>query len=160
MWNSGMFVWRVGSFLEALEELLPETYAALAPATRAADGDALTEAYARIPDISVDYAIMEKVPDVVAVPVDFGWRDIGDWAALWEMMERDEKGNAFDGDHVELDTHDSLLLAPRKLVAAIGVRDLVVVDTEDVLLIMRRDRAQDVKKVLDRLKEMGETDLL
>lgn len=160
MWNSGMFVWRASEYLEALREFLPETYDPLAPAAASRDWDRLSEAYARIPDISVDYAIMEKASDVVAVPTDFGWRDIGDWAALWDMMDHDDNGNAFEGRHVYVDTHDSLLLSPKKLIAAIGVRDLVVVDTDDVLLIMPRERAQEVKTLLDDLKQTGQSDYL
>lgn len=160
IWNSGMFVWRAGEYLHALREFLPETFRQLAPADESGDWERLSDAYARIPDISVDYAIMEKASDVVAIPCDFGWRDIGDWAALWDMMERDENGNAFEGRHVYLDTHDSLLLSRKKLIAAIGVRDLVVVDTDDVLLIMPRDRAQEVKTLLDELKGTGQTENL
>jgi mannose-1-phosphate guanylyltransferase len=155
-----MFVWRAGEFLDALQVNLPETYQRLKPAYESESWDELADAYARIPDISVDYGIMEKVSDVVAVPVDFGWRDIGDWAALYDMMEHDEKGNAFNGKHVYIDTRDSLLLSPTKLVAAVGVSDLIVVDTDDVLLVMPRSRAQDVKKLLDELKERGDTNYL
>jgi mannose-1-phosphate guanylyltransferase len=152
IWNSGMFVWRADSFLEALREYLPETHDLLAPAV--CEGpEALSAAYDRIPNISVDYAIMEKIADVVAVPADFGWRDIGDWAALYDMLDHDADGNAFAGEHVALDTSGSLVVAPGKLVATVGVSDLIVVEDGDVLLIMRRDRAQDVKKVLDTLKE-------
>lgn len=159
MWNSGMFIWRAGAFLDALREYLPGTYNALEPA--ATDGWQKLEApYQTIPDISVDYAIMEKVSDVVAVPIDFGWRDIGDWAALYDLMDHDEDGNASGGLAIYLDTRDSLILSPDKLVAAVGVEDLIVVDTKDVLLVIRRDRAQDVKKILDRLKESGKTQYL
>jgi mannose-1-phosphate guanylyltransferase len=160
VWNSGMFVWRADQYLEALRTYLPETFQQLEPAVTRGQWDQLGDAYRRIPDISVDYGIMEKVSDVVAVPADFGWRDIGDWAALYDLMNHDQSGNAFDGKHVYLDTESSLMLSPKKLVAAIGVRDLVVVDTEDVLLIMPRDRAQDVKKVLDLLKQQGESGYL
>jgi mannose-1-phosphate guanylyltransferase len=151
IWNSGMFAWRASAYLDALREHLPETYDLLGPAITS-DEEALADAYGQIPDISVDYAIMEKTSDVVAVPVDFGWRDIGDWAALYDMLDHDAAGNAFSGDHVALDTSGSLVVAPGKLVATIGIEDLVVVEDGDVLLVMRRDRAQDVKKVLDRLR--------
>jgi mannose-1-phosphate guanylyltransferase len=155
-----MFVWRAGEFLAALQEHLGETHDRLKPPLESGSWEELTEAYDRIPDISVDYAIMEKVSDVVALPVDFGWRDIGDWAALYDMMEHDGEGNAFDGEHVTIDVRGSLILSRKKLVAAIGVEDLIVVDTDDVLLVMPRDRAQDVKKVLDELKQAGKTGYL
>lgn len=160
MWNSGMFIWRASEFLDALREHLPDTYAQLQPAFISGNRQQLEEAYTCIEDISVDYAIMEKTRDVVAIPVDFGWRDIGDWAALYDLMDHDADGNAYDGPHVTLDAQNSLLLAPRKLVAAIGIRDLIVVDTDDVLLIMPRERAQDVKKILDQLKQAGEDQYL
>ena len=160
IWNSGMFVWRAGEFLDALRQQLPDTYDRLKPAFESGNWDKLAEAYARIQDISVDYAIMEKVSDVVALPVDFGWRDIGDWAALYDLMEHDEDGNATEGRQVYLDTHDSLLISSKRLIAAVGVRDLIVVDTDDVLLVMPRERAQDVKKLLDRLKETGQSEYL
>ncbi|MGI8826672.1 MAG: mannose-1-phosphate guanylyltransferase [Chloroflexota bacterium] len=160
MWNSGMFVWRAGQFLEALREHLPDTYARLEPACASGGWQRLEEAYGALRDISVDYGIMEKVSDVVAVPVDFGWRDVGDWAALYDLMDHDEQGNAFRGPHVSVDTKDSLFVARDKLVAAVGVDNVIVVDTPDALLIMARDRAQDVKKLLDQLKERGETDRL
>lgn len=160
VWNSGMFVWRASEFLDALATHLPGTYDLLAPVAAGGDPQTLDAAYAQLQDISVDYAIMERTTDVIAVPVDFGWRDIGDWAALYDMMEHDDNGNAVAGDHVTLDVRDSLLFAPKKLVAAIGVHDLIVVDTEDALLIMPRDRAQEVKTVLDRLKESGRSDRL
>lgn len=160
IWNSGMFVWQTSAYLDALKQHLPDTYTALSTALSGGGSDRLDGAYERLADISVDYAIMEKTSDVVALPVDFGWRDVGDWAALYDMMDHDSDGNAFDGDHVTLEVEGSLLFAPGKLVAAIGVKDLIVVDESDVLLIMPRDRAQDVKKILDALKEQGKTDLL
>jgi mannose-1-phosphate guanylyltransferase len=160
IWNSGMFVWRAGEYLAALREHLPETYDRLAGPCKSGNQAELAEAYSRIPDISVDFAIMEKVSDVIGLPVDFGWRDIGDWAALYDMMEHDKDGNAFDGKHVSLDTRNSLLLSPKKLVATIGVEDLIVVDTEDVLLVMPRHRAQEVKMLLDQLKQSGQDEYL
>jgi mannose-1-phosphate guanylyltransferase/mannose-6-phosphate isomerase len=160
IWNSGMFIWRAGEYLKALEEYLPDTYLRLKPAFDSGDWHRLADAYARIRDISVDYAIMEKVSDVVAIPVDFGWRDIGDWAALYDMMQHDDNGNASEGRHVYVDTHNSLLFSPHRFIAAVGVDDLIIVDTEDVLLVMPRDRAQDVKKLLDRMKEIGLTEYL
>jgi mannose-1-phosphate guanylyltransferase len=160
IWNSGMFVWRAGEYLDALRVELPDTYQRLEPAARSGGWDELQEAYARIQDISVDYAIMERVSDVVAIPVDFGWRDIGDWAALYDMMNHDEHGNAFGAKHATLDTENCLLFSPRKLVTAIGIRDLIVVDTDDALMIVPRQRAQEVKPLLEELKANGLEDFL
>ena len=160
IWNSGMFVWRASEYLVALQEHLPETYAQLEGPFRSGNWDELTEAYERIEDISVDYAIMERTSDVIAVPIDFGWRDIGDWAALYDMMEHDKHGNAFDGRHAYIDTENCLLLSRKKLVAAVGVSDLVVIDTDDVLLIMPRERSQDVKALLEEIKSTEQSDYL
>lgn len=156
MWNSGMFVWQARRFLEQLQTHLPGTYDALNAAFEDGSQEALEEAYEQIADISVDYAIMENVADVVAIPADFGWRDVGDWNALYELMEHDANGNASEGPSVTLDTRNSGFLVPRKLVAAIGIEDVIVVDTPDVLLLVRRDRTQDVKKILEDLKERGD----
>lgn len=160
IWNSGMFVWRAGSFLDALRAYLPETFHALLQPVVGGNEDALRAAYETIPDISVDYGIMERVNDVVAIPADFGWRDVGDWAALYDLMEKDNQGNAFSGTHITVDTDGCLFVAPHKTVAAVGLHDMVVVDTPDALLILPRHRAQEVKKVLERIKEEGETRLL
>ncbi|GAC1507340.1 MAG: mannose-1-phosphate guanylyltransferase [Chloroflexota bacterium] len=160
IWNSGMFVWRAEEYLQALQEHLPDTFDRLRAACDSGNWEQLDDAYAQIEDISVDYAIMERVADVVALSIDFGWRDIGDWAALHDMMEHDNEGNAIPGPHVSLDTHGSLILSRDKLVATVGIQDVIVVDTRDVLLVMARDRAQDVKKLLDELKERGDTDRL
>lgn len=160
VWNSGMFVWQTKKYLDALRDHLPDTYNELSAAFECGTQERLDSAYERIPDISVDYAIMEKTSDVAVLPIDFGWRDIGDWAALYDMMDHDADGNAFDGEHVTLDVEDSLLFAPGKLVAAIGVKDLIVVDEGDILLVMPRERAQDVKKILETLKEQGKSERL
>jgi mannose-1-phosphate guanylyltransferase len=160
IWNSGMFVWRANEYLDALREYLPDTYARLSSALDTGDAADLEEAYEEIQDISVDYAVMEREPDVVAVPVDFGWRDIGDWAALYEMMQKDSDGNAYEGSHITLDTEGCLLLARDKVIATIGLRDIVVVDAGDVVLIMPRERAQEVKGLLERVKEEGMDELL
>ncbi len=160
LWNSGMFVWRASEYLAALLEHLPGTYHLLHGPFTSGSWDELSDAYGKIEDISVDYAIMERASDVVALPVDFGWRDIGDWAALYDMMDHDENGNAFNGPHASIDTDNCLMLSPKKLIAAVGVHDLVVVDTDDVLLIIPRSRSQDVKALLETIKESGYSEYL
>jgi mannose-1-phosphate guanylyltransferase len=160
IWNSGMFVWQTNKFLQALEEYLPDTYAKLTAAFESGEPAQLERAYGEIQDISVDYAIMEKVSDVVAIPVDFGWRDVGDWAALYDLMEKDADGNVPIGRHVLLDTEGCLLLSGNKPIATVGLRDLVVVETNDVLLIIPRNRTQEVKQLLDKVKDVGLETLL
>ena len=160
IWNSGMFVWQARKFLEALQELLPNTYERLSAAFAGHSPQDLDRAYEAIEDISVDYAIMERVSDVVALSIDFGWRDIGDWAALYDMMEKDDAGNAFEGEHLAIDTEGCLFLSSKRVIAAVGLRDLVVVDTEDVVMILARERAQEVKQLLEKVKESSREDLL
>jgi mannose-1-phosphate guanylyltransferase len=160
IWNSGMFVWEARKFLEALEEHLPHTHARLSQATADGRAEALNSAYEEIEDISVDYAIMEKVSDVVALSIDFGWRDIGDWAALYDMMDKDAAGNAFEGPHLAVDTEGCLFVSSKRVIATVGLRDLVVVDSDDVIMILPRERAQEVKQLLEKVKESDREDLL
>jgi mannose-1-phosphate guanylyltransferase len=160
IWNSGMFVWRASQYLEALREHLPRTHELLAAATAAGGQARLVAAYEQIENISVDYAIMERESDVVALSVDFGWRDVGDWAALYDLMQKDGAGNAGQGRHVTVDSEGMLVLAGKKVVATVGLRDLVVVETDDVILILPRDRAQDVKALQTQLEQDGLQDLL
>jgi mannose-1-phosphate guanylyltransferase len=159
-WNSGMFVWEVGRILEEMKRHLPGLYAALmeiekhigAPSYAAALG----EVFPRIPGVTVDYGIMEKAEKVAVLPVEIGWNDVGSWSAVYDVLPKDEKGNAVVGSHLSPDTTNSLVYSPGRLVATIGLDNLVVVDTDDVLLIARRERAQDVRVLVEMLKQNGE----
>jgi mannose-1-phosphate guanylyltransferase len=108
--------------------------------------------------ISLDYAIMEGAANVAVIPVDIGWSDVGTWATLFEVLARDDQGNAtrssFDG-HIQIDTHETLIVSDR-MVVTIGIDNLVIVDTDDAILVCHRDRAQDVRDVVQRLKERGQ----
>jgi len=161
-WNAGMFFWRVSTFLGDLEKFLPKTHDAL---MRLA-GEIGTSRYARtlarvypkLENISVDYAILEPAtrrsaaPSVFVLPAEVGWSDIGSWAAVYELLAQKSGENVFAGRHVALDAQCNFLWSPRKFVAAIGIRDLVVVETEDALLLCPRDRAQDVGKIVKWLE--------
>jgi mannose-1-phosphate guanylyltransferase/mannose-6-phosphate isomerase len=156
-WNSGMFVFGARRFLEELERFQPAILAAAKAAVATAQQDlAFTRldktAFAASPALSVDYAVMEHTKAASVVAVDIGWSDVGSWAALWEIGAKDGRGNVMLGDVMATDVANSFIRGERRLIAAIGVDDLVIVDTDDALLVSRRDRAQEVKTVAETLK--------
>jgi mannose-1-phosphate guanylyltransferase/mannose-6-phosphate isomerase len=156
-WNSGMFLFRASSYLAALERFRPDILAAVRKAFAAAnrDGDFVrldADAFAASPSDSIDYAVMERTDAAKVLPVDFGWSDVGSWAALWDVSRRDDDGNAHHGDVIAIDSRNSYAHA-RRLVALVGVDDLVVVETDDAVLVARKDRVQQVKDVVARLKD-------
>lgn len=170
-WNSGMFLWSVGTILDALETFLPRTAAVLSEIAREFKPEKLARLYPRCENISVDYAVMERaVPPwrVVGVPCEIGWNDVGSWSAVYELLPHDAAGNAVRGQVWLLDARGNYLDvmeasgngARGKLVAAIGVENLIVVDSPDALLIARRDRAQDVSKVVQWLEKHKREELL
>jgi mannose-1-phosphate guanylyltransferase/mannose-6-phosphate isomerase len=159
-WNSGMFLFRAGRFLDELERLNPAMLAACRAAL--ADGQPdldfvrlCPQAFAACPEDSIDYAVMELTPHAAVVSLDAGWSDIGAWSALWQVRDKDGAGNALRGDVLAYDSRDCLALGETRLVALVGVEDLVVVDTQDAVLVAHRERAQEVKKIVDRLKAEG-----
>ena len=159
-WNSGIFLFRPQRYIEELERLRPKMLAACRRAVDAAveDLDFLrldAAAYADCESDSIDYAVMEHTADAAMVPVDMGWNDVGSWSALWENGARDEAGNLFTGDVVAVDVEDTFVRTEKPLIAAIGVKDLVVVATDDAVLVASRDRAQDVKTIVQRLEKEG-----
>jgi mannose-1-phosphate guanylyltransferase len=109
---------------------------------------------------TIDYGIMERAEDVAVIPVDIGWSDVGDWAALYDLLPANGEGNVVVGPHVGLDTTGCLIHGSRRLVATIGLENMIVVDTEDALLVCPKERAQEVKKLVDMLKEMGRDEYL
>ena len=160
-WNSGMFLFRASVLLAELERFRPEIVAACRDAFAAAkrDGDFIRvdrEAFARCPSDSIDYAVMENTDAAMVLPVDIGWNDIGSWSALWDVAARDEAGNAHYGDVIAVDSRNSYAYA-RRLVALVGVDDLVVVETDDAVLVARKDRVQQVKDVVSQLKAAQRT---
>ncbi|KAF1690359.1 mannose-1-phosphate guanylyltransferase/mannose-6-phosphate isomerase [Pseudoxanthomonas taiwanensis] len=159
-WNSGMFLFRASRYLEELERFRPDILAAcrraFAGASRDADFVRLErEAFAASPSDSIDYAVMEKTGAASVLPVDVGWSDVGSWSALWEVAEHDAEGNAHHGDVVALGCRNTYAWTDRRLVALIGLEDVVVVDTDDALLVAHRDRVQEVKDVVAGLKRDG-----
>jgi len=157
-WNSGIFVLHARAYLEELQRLNPAIYAAAREAlvNAAQDMEFLRlepKAFAASPNISIDYAVMEKTGAAAMLPLNVGWNDVGSWSSLWDIAPRDEEGNAVEGDAVLIDTKDCLVRSERSLVAAIGVDDLIIVDTPDALLVADKMRAQDVSKVVSKLKQ-------
>jgi mannose-1-phosphate guanylyltransferase/mannose-6-phosphate isomerase len=158
LWNAGIFVFRGATLLAALERCAPELARGLA--ALAAVPDRAAALYPALPSISIDYAVMEKLDELVALPLDCGWDDLGSWQALYEILPAGEGGNRAHGEVVAVDAERNLLFADRGLVAALGVSDLIVVRTGDAVLVARRDRAQDVRQLVERLEAAGRTDLL
>jgi len=166
LWNSGMFFWTVEAIMRAFSRWLPELYNALqqmeAALGTAAEAQAIARVYSSLQPISIDYGVMEKADNALVAWGDFGWSDVGSWDALWEVLPKDTHGNAAQGSvrFVGIDTRRSLLYGRQKLIAVVGLEDVIVVETDDALLICRREASQDVRKVVDELVARGETELL
>jgi len=169
-WNAGMFFWRVSTFLENLKRFLPATHDAL---EKLADtigtsryGATLRRVYPRLENISVDYAMMEPATraagesHVSVIPAKIGWSDIGSWAAVYELLAKKPRDNISVGTSFALDANGNYFWSPKKLVAAIGVRDLVLVETDDAVLVCSREKSQDVGKIVKWLEERKMRDLL
>jgi len=163
-WNSGMFFWRAGVLLDQLRQHLPKTATLLAslPAFRSRTFAArLAETFPLCDNISIDYAVLEKAAGVHGIAAaDFGWNDVGSWNAVYELLQRDPQGNALALDTIALDSHNNFVDARGKLVALVGVRDLIVVDTPDALLVASRDRAQQVGEIVKTLEKHNRHELL
>lgn len=159
-WNSGIFLFRRDVFLQAMARHLPNLHDAMVD-FKAADREALAEVYRRLPNISLDHGIMEKADNVALIPVEMGWSDVGTWRALYDLFPGDDRGNVFLGRTLDLDSRNSLVFSQNRLVATIGLENLIVVDTADATLVCHRDRAQEVGKVVAELnrRELAESDV-
>ena len=162
-WNSGMFLFKASSYLEELEKHRPDIHSAcmLAMQNVTVDRDFLRVdkiAFEGCPSDSIDFAVMEKTKEAVVVPMDASWSDIGSWTSLWSASEKDSYGNSLTGDVIAFDTNNSLIRSDGKLIAALGVDDLIVVSTKDSLLIAHKDRVQDVKLITDKLMKDSRTE--
>jgi mannose-1-phosphate guanylyltransferase / mannose-6-phosphate isomerase len=159
-WNSGMFMFRARRYLQELERLAPEMAKVCASAFASAKNDLDftridPEAFESCPSDSIDYAVMERTADAVVVPLDAGWSDVGSWAALHGASEADGRGNVARGDVISEDSSGCYLYSESRLVAVVGLQDHVVIETKDAVLVAPKDRVQDVKKLVFRLKEQG-----
>lgn len=163
-WNSGMFMFKASRYLEELDEHAPDMLTAVREAHDAAQADldfvrTDAQSFAKVPENSIDYAVMEKTRRAAVVPVSCAWSDIGSWAALWMTGNGDADGNVIDGDTIAINTSNTLIRShDRHLLATVGVQDLVVVSTPDATLVAHRDAAQDVKRVVDQLKASGRSE--
>ncbi|MDH0081676.1 mannose-1-phosphate guanylyltransferase/mannose-6-phosphate isomerase [Stutzerimonas stutzeri] len=156
-WNSGMFMFRASRYLDELERHQPSILSACRQALAAGMQDMHfvrvdAATFAACPEDSVDYAVMEKTNDAVMVPLDAGWSDVGSWTALWEASKKDAEGNVFKGDVLGHATRNSFVHADSRLVATLGVEDLVIVETKDAVLVAHKNQVQDVKKLVERIK--------
>jgi mannose-1-phosphate guanylyltransferase len=157
-WNSGMFIWKASAILKEIERCLPDLNAGLMKIKDAMgtskEAVVVPKVYQGLASISIDYGVMEKADNVLMIPGDFGWSDVGSWDALWEISAKDNQGNALQGggSAIFTDTEGALVYSPKKLVAVVGVKDLIIVETADALLICKKGRSQDVKKVVEALE--------
>jgi len=159
LWNSGMFIWKAATILSEIKTYLPEMYSALAAVVpqlgTAQAQQTMDAAYHAIESISIDYGVMEKSAKVVILKGDFGWSDVGSWSAVYDISEKDAQGNVVHGDVISVDTNGSFIYSKKKLTAVVGLDDIVIVETDDALLVCAKDRVQDVKKVVDILEQQG-----
>ena len=156
-WNSGMFAWQVKRILKEFQQQMPDFYARLMEVNASLDTSDYQPVIERVwPQVSketIDYGIMEGAGDVVVIPVDIGWTDIGSWGSLLDLLPADANANVFVGPHIEIDTKNTMIFGDKRLVAVMGVEDLVIVDTEDVVMVCSREREQDVKALVELLKQ-------
>lgn len=163
LWNGGMFIWKAATLVEHLARWKPEMARRLTKIVHAGGIRArriLEREFPKLEKISIDYAVMEKISNVFAVVADIGWSDIGSWAVAYELRPKDAEGNVRPRRSLCYDARGNLIVSPRKFVMTVGVEDLVIVETEDALLVCARDRSQDVGKAVQELERRGFVDLL
>ncbi len=149
-WNSGMFAWKASVILREIEHFIPELHAGL----QRLESEPVEEVYPTLPKDTIDYGVLEKAERVLVVPADIGWSDVGTWSALLDVLAPAKGANValVGGELLAIDTRNTLVCSPRKLVATIGVQDLVIVDSDSALLVCHRDRAAEVKKIVEQLE--------
>jgi mannose-1-phosphate guanylyltransferase/mannose-6-phosphate isomerase len=157
-WNSGMFVFKAGTFLQELEKRAPDVYATakLTFEHSDSDGNVLTlnpDFFSKCPNISIDYAVMEKTDKAAVLPVTLHWTDLGSWSAFYDSAKKDSSGNALIGDTLCLDTKNSYIRSTNRLVATVGVDNLAIIETQDAVLVSPIDKSQEVRAIVDRLKK-------
>lgn len=156
-WNSGCFMFKASIFLEELKKFSPEIYSSCLSACskKSVDNDFIrvdADEFLKCPDDSVDYAVMEKTQKAVVIPMDAGWSDVGSWSALWDVSKKDDNMNVHQGDTILVNTLGCYIHAPNKLVAAVGLEDIVIVDTKDAVLVAHKSNVQEVKRIVEQLK--------
>lgn len=156
LWNSGMFTWKVSTILRNMEKFMPGVYGGLMKIRAAIGTDeeetVLEKEFHDMESQSIDYGIMEKADHIFTIPGTFGWDDVGSWLAVERIRKTNESGNVVDGNIITINTHNCIIQGGKKLIATVGLEDLIVVDTNDATLICAKDSAGDIKKVLENLK--------
>ena len=164
LWNSGMFIWKASSILTNIERLMPDLAAGLAPICDAygtdAFADELERRFPELPSQSIDFGIMERAEHILTIPGSFGWDDVGSWLALERINSVDTDGNMFDGDIVAVDTRNCTVTGSSRLIATLGLEDMVIVDTPDALLVCDKNSTQNIKQILAKLREQSRGELL
>lgn len=165
LWNSGMFMFKASIFLSELQKYRPDIFEACknSLALSSIDLDFIrldSNHFACCPEESIDYAVMEKTADAVVVPLDAKWSDVGSWSALWEISQKDAQGNAIRGDVLTEETENSYLYSQHRLIGAVGIKDLVVVETKDAVLVAHKDKVQQVKSIVSKLKKANRSEYL
>ncbi len=156
LWNSGMFIWTANAILKEIEEAIPELYDGLMEiekylGTKHQD-EVIKKVYCTIKSISIDYGVMEQSTNVFVLKGEFDWNDVGSWEEIYKISPHDENDNVVIGNHLLRDTRSCLIDSPRRMIATLGVENLIIIDTDDALLVCRRDMAQQVKDLVDALK--------
>ena len=163
-WNSGMFVFKASVIIEAFRRYLPGHYSQMLPLINSMspyeEEKTLNAAYQAMEPISLDYGIMERADNIAVIPGDFGWSDLGSWDSLESVLPSDENDNLIKAEHVCVDTNDCIIYGDKKLIATVGLSNVVIVDTRNAILVCDKDKVQDVRKIVDALKVQGNYDLL
>jgi mannose-1-phosphate guanylyltransferase len=162
LWNGGMFIWKASTLIENFQRFQPEMASQLRKIAAAGRvwGRPFRQLYPKFQKISIDYALMEKISSIYALPADIGWNDVGSWAVAYELGNHDSEKNVRPNDSLSLDSQGNMVVSPKKYVVTVGVHDLIVVETGDALLVCARERSQDVGKAVQELERLGRHDLL
>jgi mannose-1-phosphate guanylyltransferase len=161
-WNSGMFIWRASRLLEELQRQMPEFHLQLMEVEASLPNPqeyaaTLARVWPKVSEQTIDYGVMERAREVAMIPARIGWTDVGSWSSLFELMPRDPDGNVFLGPHETVDTHNTLVIGKKRLIATVGVDDLVIIDTDDALLVSTKERVQDVRSIVKQLEKAERT---
>ncbi|MDE5834378.1 MAG: NTP transferase domain-containing protein [Ruminococcus sp.] len=164
LWNSGMFVWQVSAIEERFRTLMPEVFAGAEKIGQSFGTDSFEETleteYNKFPSESVDFGIMEKSENIYTIPGSFGWDDVGNWLAIERINETDDNQNYIEGDVITENCRRTTICAGKRLISAVGIEDIIIVDTDDAVLVCSKNNTQDVKKIIARLKENNRTELI
>ncbi|MDI6734654.1 MAG: mannose-1-phosphate guanylyltransferase [bacterium] len=149
-WNSGIFIWHVQAILDAFSKFMPQLYSGLMKIQDYQDAE-LEEFYQKVENISIDFGVMEKAKNILMLEGDFTWDDVGSWKALERIYPKDENNNVVLGEHIGIDTQNCIVRGDKKLIATLGISDLIIVDSDEAILICARERAEEVKRIVEKL---------